>query len=119
LRHRHRLKAFAYCDKSEPGLDVESDRVSVPFRDKRTLDLGCGHDERPLSGGFSSTFDEATNSAAFSFTSRPISGDRWRASAFGTGGGGAKMGRRAVTKSKKGVIVPVARPKLTAYVYCR
>jgi hypothetical protein len=107
--HRRTLKAFAYCDKREPGLDVQSDKVAVPDRDKRTLDLSCRDGEKPLSGGYASTLLPGGRGAAFTFTSRPISGDRWRMSAFGTmAGGGAKPVRRRATAGT-----------LTAYVYCR
>jgi hypothetical protein len=120
FQQSEKLKAFAYCDKSEPDLDVKSDKVKVPFRDKRTLDVGCAHGKKPLSGGYSSTFDASEESAAFSFTSRPISDDRWRVSAFGSGGGGAKVGSRRAAASKRGVVVlPSSRPKLKAYVYCK
>jgi hypothetical protein len=120
FQQRRKLKAFAYCDKSEPGLDVQSDKVKVPFRDKRTLDLGCRHDDKPLSGGYSSTFDATAESAAFTFTSRPISGDRWRVSAFGSGGAAAKAEQQPVPESNKGVVVPLPpRPELKAYVYCK
>jgi hypothetical protein len=109
FQHRRRLKAFAYCDKSEPGLDVKSDQVAVPDRGKRTLDLGCRHGEKPLSGGYASTIAPDADSAAFAFTSRPISGDRWRVSAFGSrSGGGAKLLSRRVTAGT-----------LTAFVYCK
>jgi hypothetical protein len=114
---RRKLKAFAYCDKSEPGLYVKSDRVAVPDADKRTLDLGCRDGDKPLSGGYSSTLGDAGRSAAFAFTSRPISNDRWRVSAFGSGGA-AKVGNRRPT-GKRGVILPPSAGKLTAYVYCK
>jgi hypothetical protein len=108
FQHRRKLKAFAYCDKSEPKLDVVSDRVAVPNADKRTIDLGCRHGDTPVSGGYASTFTESGRSAAFAFTSRPISDDRWRVSAFGSGGGSDKLASRRVTAGK-----------LTAYVYCK
>jgi hypothetical protein len=106
---RRTLRAFVYCDKSEPGLDVRSDEVAVPDDGKRTLDLGCRHGDKPLSGGYASTIAASGRSAAFAFTSRPISNDRWRVSAFGSrAGGGAKLNRGRVTAGT-----------LTAYVYCR
>ena len=108
-QHSRKLKAFAYCDKREPGLDVESDQVAVPDNGKRTLDLGCRHGDKPLSGGYASTLQPGGRGAAFAFTSRPISGDRWRVSAFGTmAGGGAKVARRRAIAGT-----------LTAFVYCK
>jgi hypothetical protein len=112
-RHRRTLKTLAYCDKREPGLDVRSDQVTVRAGDKKTLDLGCRDGEKPLSGGYSSTFNASTQTGAFTFTSRPISGDRWRVSAFGSGGV-AKVGA-----SKRGVVAPLARAKLKAFAYCK
>jgi hypothetical protein len=117
FQQRRTLKAFAYCDKREPGLDVQSDKVAVPTGGKRTLDVGCRHGDKPLSGGYSSTLKEAGERAAFAFTSRPISGDRWRVSAFGSGGAAAKADKRAAAE-KRGVIV-IPSSKLTAYVYCK
>jgi hypothetical protein len=109
FQHRRKLKVYAYCDKSEPGLDARSDQVAVPDEGKRTLDLGCRHGEKPLSGGYASTLGTSPSSAAFAFTSRPISGNRWRVSAFGSrAGGGAKSVRGRVTAGT-----------LTAYVYCK
>ncbi len=105
---RRKLKAFAYCDKSEPRLYAKSDRVAVPDADKRTLDLACRDGDAPLSGGYSSTLRDAGRSAAFAFTSRPISNDRWRVSAFGNGGSAAKLASRRASAGT-----------LTAYVYCR
>ncbi len=106
FQHRRTLKAFAYCDKSEPGLDVQSDHVAVPDAGNRTLDLGCHHGETPLSGGYASTIAPGARSAAFVFTSRPISGDRWRVSAFGSSADAKVASRRATAGT------------LTAYVYC-
>jgi hypothetical protein len=109
FQHRRKLKAFAYCDKSQPGLDVRSDQVAVPDNGKRTLDLGCHPGDKPLSGGYASTIAANARSATFAFTSRPISGDRWRVSAFGSrAGGGAKLLSRRVTAGT-----------LTAFVYCK
>ena len=62
-----------------------------------------------------SAFDEATNSAGFTFTSRPISGDRWRASA--PAGAARRWGAARSAKRKQGVVV--ARTKLTASAYCK
>jgi hypothetical protein len=114
--HRRKLKAFAYCDKREPGLDVRSDQTSLRGGDKKTLDLSCRNGEKPLSGGYASTFSKDTESAAFAFTSRPISGDRWRVSAFGSGGV-AKVGSGEAANKRGVVVIPSSR--LTAYVYCK
>ncbi|MGH2926371.1 MAG: hypothetical protein ACRDK1_10425, partial [Solirubrobacterales bacterium] len=109
--------AVAYCDKSEPGLDVQSDQVTIKPGSKSTLDLGCRHGDKPLSGGFASTYRAATGptdspDAAFAFTSRPISGDRWRVSAFA-------IGPRVVKAKAASLARRAAGPTLTAYAYCK
>jgi hypothetical protein len=119
FQNQRKIKAYAYCAKHEPGLDVETKHVTVPPGNKATLDIGCRHGEKPLSGGYASTYSPgsgmSTPIAAFAFTSRPISGDRWRVSAFGEGAA-AKVGRSS-SSSPKGVLGPAAR--LTAYAYCK
>jgi hypothetical protein len=119
FQNQRKIKAYAYCAKHEPGLDVETKHVTVPPGNKATLDVGCRQGEKPLSGGYASTYapgaDMSPPIAAFAFTSRPISGDRWRVSAFGEGAP-AKVGRSSGS-SPKGVLAPAAR--LTAYAYCK
>ncbi len=101
---RRKLKAFAYCDKSEPGLDVKSDRIRpCTSGDKTTLDLELPRRRNAGLRWICEHLRQAEHPAgcAFTFTSRPISGDRWRVSAFGSGGAARRWGAERCTKSRR------------------
>lgn len=94
----HKVTVFVYCDRHEPGLTKESKKGTVKPAGTLTLDIGCGRGSQAFSGGFESTIDFDNSSVAFPFTSKRVSRQRWRVSAFGNSRGHAE--------------------KLTAIVYC-
>jgi hypothetical protein len=98
----HKLKAFAYCDKHQPGLVTRSKDRTLAGGDKLSLSPKCPNGRRAFSGGYASTIDPATDTAGFAFTSRRDSKSSWKVSAFGNGGG------MAMTTSTE-----------TALVYCK
>ena len=82
----HKLKAFAYCDKREPGLVARSKDKTLAGGEKASLTPRCPNGRRAFSGGYHSTIDPATDAAGFAFTSRRDSKSRWKVSAFGNAG---------------------------------
>jgi len=98
----HKLKAFAYCDKHQPGLVTRSKDRTLAGGEKASLTPRCPNGRRAFSGGYASTIDPATDTAGFAFTSRRDSKSSWKVSAFGNGGG------MAMTTSTE-----------TALVYCK
>jgi hypothetical protein len=75
------LKAFAYCDKHEPGLDAKSAHVSVPDQTARSVTAKCGHGKSAYSGGYAGQVD--SNNGPFAFKSKKSKGGDWSAAAEG------------------------------------
>jgi hypothetical protein len=83
----HKLKAFAYCDRRQPGLVTRSKNGTVTGVQKVSLTPKCPNGAQAFSGGYDSTLDTTKNppATAFAFTSRRASSSSWRVSAVGNG----------------------------------
>jgi hypothetical protein len=91
-------EAFAYCDKSEPGLNVRAKTITkdaVP--DSQSVVAKCKRKQELRSGGFEVEFDFDAMTGGFAHGSRRVGKRGWEASAFPVGDS----------------------PDLTAYAYCQ
>jgi hypothetical protein len=96
----HKLKVFAYCDQSKPGLVERSRSTTVASGVKTSLAPPCPNGHQAVSGGFESATVNTRFDAAFAFASRRISGSTWKTSAYGNGDPGTDS-------------------PITAFVYCK
>lgn len=96
----HKLRAFAYCDKSEPGLVERSKSTKVALMVSTTLKVKCPNGGQAVSGGFESSPVDQPFDDAFTVTSRRKKTSTWSTSAYGNGDSTTK------------------RP-ITAFAYCK
>jgi hypothetical protein len=96
----HDLKAFAYCDKRQPGLVERSKSTTVAGGVKASLTPKCPKGRQAVSGGFESSVVNTEFDAAFTVTSRRTSARKWKTSGYGNGD-------------------PTTNSPITAFTYCK
>ena len=85
------LTAFAYCDKSEPGLKEKSKTTSVPMNGEGAVAPKCPNGSEARSGGFSAPNPPSLAPQVVVYESKRVSRRRWRESANGFAGGSGTL----------------------------
>jgi hypothetical protein len=76
------VTAYAYCDKSEPGLKVKSDLATGTEDTPETVEAKCKRKQQLRSGGFDAEYDEGQFDGAVVTDSRRDGRRRWEITAF-------------------------------------
>jgi len=83
----HKVTAFAYCEKQAPDLVSRSTKQTIstgPMAGTATIKAKCPKGGKAFSGGYKSTFEQATLgfTTSIAFTSKRSEGQSWKVAAL-------------------------------------